>query len=292
LERVLGAFFLGQSLAFLFQPGRIVSFPGNAVAAVEFQDPLGDVVEKITVVRHRDHGARILFEKMFEPGHRLGIQVVGGLVQEQHVGLRQQQTAQGDAALLAARQFPYDGIPRRQPQRVGGDFELALQFPAAYGVDLVLHLRLLFHELVHLVVRHGFGETIADRIEPVDEALHVADAFDDHLAHGLGVVEQRLLRQVTDLDIGLRPGFALDLLVEAGHNLEQRRFTGAVQAQHADLGAGEETQGNVAQNHALGWHNLANPVHGVNELSHVLPITWMRGGTPRLSQRLAAKSNS
>ena len=41
--------------------------------------------------------------ELLQPFHRFGIEVVGGFVQQQHVGLLQQQTAQGHAALFAAR---------------------------------------------------------------------------------------------------------------------------------------------------------------------------------------------
>ncbi len=238
------------------------------MAAVELQNPLGDIVEEVAVVGDRDHRARILLEEVFQPRHRFGIQMVGGLIEQQHVGLGQQQAAQRHAALLAAGQLADHRVPGRQAQRIGGDFQLALQFPAADGVDLVLHLGLLFHELVHFVIRHGLGEPVADGVEAIDQALHVADAFADHLAHGLGLIEHGLLRQIAHLDAGLRARLAFDVLVDAGHDLEQRRFAGAVQSQHADLGAGEETQADVAQNDALGRHDLANPVHGVNELSH------------------------
>jgi hypothetical protein len=52
-------------------------------------------------------------------------------------------------------------------------------------------------------------------------------------------VELRLLRQVADLQAGHRHGFAFDVLVDAGHDLEQRALARAVDAQHADLGAGK-----------------------------------------------------
>ena len=239
------------------------------MAAIEFQDPLRHVVEEVAIVGDRDHRARVLLEEVLEPRHRFRVQVVGRFVEQQHVGLGQEQPAQCHAALLAAGQLADHRIPRRQAQRVGGNFELALQFPAADRVDLVLHLGLLFHELVHFIVRHGLGELVADGVEAIDQALHVADAFADHFAHRLGLVEQGLLRQVAHLDARLRARLALDVLVDAGHDLQQGGLAGAVQAQHADLGAREEAQGNIAQYDALGRHDLANPVHGVNELSHL-----------------------
>jgi len=38
--------------------------------------------------------------------------------------------------------------------------------------------------------------------------------------------------------------------------------------EHADLGAREEGQGDVAQDHALGRHDLADPIHCVDVLRH------------------------
>jgi ATPase subunit of ABC transporter with duplicated ATPase domains len=57
LARFLAAFFLRQALLFLLQPGRVIAFPRNAVAAVQFQDPLRRVVEKVAVMRDRHDGA-------------------------------------------------------------------------------------------------------------------------------------------------------------------------------------------------------------------------------------------
>jgi hypothetical protein len=39
---------------------------------------------------------------------------------------------------------------------------------------------------------------------------------------------------------GIGTASPIDVLVDAGHDFQQRRFTGTVQAQYADLGAGEE----------------------------------------------------
>ena len=110
----------------------------------------------------------------------------------------------------------------------------------------------------------------------------VADVFADHFADGFGFVEQGFLGQVAYFDARLRACLALDILIDPGHDFQQRGFAGAVQPQHADFGSGEKTQGNIAQYNALGRHDLANPVHGVNELSHLEPfecIARTRGGS-------------
>jgi hypothetical protein len=55
-------------------------------------------------------------------------------------------------------------------------------------------------------------------------------------------VELRLLRQVADRQVRHRRGFADDVLVDAGHDAQHGRLARAVQAEQADLGAGEEAE--------------------------------------------------
>ncbi len=88
-------------------------------------------------------GARELLEVALEPGHRLGVEVVGGLVEEQHVRLLQQQAAERHAALLAAGERRHVGVARRQAQRVHGDLDLVVEVPEVVRVDLVLEPRVL-----------------------------------------------------------------------------------------------------------------------------------------------------
>ena len=49
-----------------------------------------------------DDAAGIGFQIALQPGGRLGVEMVGRLVEQQHVGLGEQQLAQRDAALFAA----------------------------------------------------------------------------------------------------------------------------------------------------------------------------------------------
>ena len=250
------------------------------MAAIEFEDPLGDVVEEVAIVRDRDDGGWIGLQVLLEPRNRFGVEMVGGLVQQQHVGRGQQQAAQRHAAFLAARELVDDGVPGRQAQRIRGDLELALEFPAADRVDGVLQLGLLLEELVHLLVIHRLGELVADLVEARDLRERAAQTFHHDAAHVLVRVELGLLRQVADLDAGLRARLAFEIGVDAAHDLEQRGFARAVEAEHADLGAGKERETDVAQDDAFGWHNLANPVHRVDVLGHVL-LGFFAGETGR-----------
>ena len=60
--------------------------------------------------------------------------------------------------------------------------------------------------------------------------------------------------------------FALELLVDARHDLQQRAFAGAVGAEHADLGAGIEREPDVIEDDARRRNHLAQSLHDVDEL--------------------------
>src|SRR5206468_10022706 len=87
-------------------------------------------------------------------------------------------------------------------------------------------------------------------------------------AHGDLRIEPRLLRQKADAHVGHRHRLAFVVLVLPRHDAEQARFARTVQAEHADLGAGKERQGDVLENVALGRNYLTHAVHRVNVLRH------------------------
>ncbi len=124
-------------------------------------------------------------------------------------------------------------------------------------------------QLVEVSIRFGVGGV--DFVQAGLGVLDHADGFFDHFAHGLGRVQDRFLRQVADVQIGHRAGFAFELGVDAGHDFQQGGFTRTVEAEHADLGAGEKRQRNVFQDFPLRRNNFAQPMHGEDVLSHGEP---------------------
>ena len=269
----LFAFLLGlQARLLLAQPVAVVAFVRNAGAAVEFQNPLGGVVQKVAVMGDRYHGPGVALQKLLQPVHRFGVQVVGRFVQQQHVRLGEQQLAQGHAALLATREHANLGIPGRQAQSVGGNFELVLGIGPGRGDD-GFQIRLLGGQRVKVGVLLGVGGV--HLLEAGFGGKHLAHAGLHALAHRVAVVELGLLRQVADLQTGHGNGFALNLGVYAGHDLQQRGLARPVGTQHANLGTGEEAERNVFEDVAFGRHDLADPIHGENVLSHCV---WWRCG--------------
>ena len=91
-----------QALGFLFKPRGIVAFIWHALATINLEDPAGDVIEEIAVVSHNEDCAGIVNQVFLQPANGFGVQVVGGFIKQQHIGLLEQQPAKSDAARFAA----------------------------------------------------------------------------------------------------------------------------------------------------------------------------------------------
>ena len=214
------------------------------------------------------YGAGELHQEVFQPGDRLGVQVVGRLVQQQHVGAGEQQSADGHAAALATRQMRHRGVPFRQAQRVGGDFQHAIQLPAGGKFDRLLQFSLFGQQFVHPLVVHRFGELHADLVETSQEPAHFGYPFLDHLANGLAGIKLRLLWQITNANSGLRPRLAIVLRIHPGHDAQHGRLPGAIEPEQANFCARKEGQRDVFNDGAVRRHGLADADHRVNILGH------------------------
>ncbi len=133
----------------------------------------------------RDDRALVLGQVLLEPRHRLGVEVVGGLVQQQQVGRAQQQPAERHAPALAAGERAHVGVRRRQAQRVHRVFELRVEVPGVGRVDLRLDLAELLGGLI--------GVVGGQLVEAVEQRLRLGDAVLDVALDVLGLVEVGLL---------------------------------------------------------------------------------------------------
>ena len=129
--RLVDLLLLREPLLLLLEPARVVALPRDAAAAVELEDPARDVVEEVAVVGHGDDGAVVLLQVPLEPRHGFRVEVVGGLVEQQQVGLAR--ATGGTARRGAARRresLVTSASAGGQPQRVHRDLELAVEIPA------------------------------------------------------------------------------------------------------------------------------------------------------------------
>ena len=223
------------------------------LAAVELEDPAGDVVEEVAIVGDGDDRALVLGEVLLQPRHRLGVEVVGGLVEQQQVGRAQQQPAERHAPALAAGELAHLGVGRGQAQGVHRVVELRVEVPGVGGVDARLDVAELLGGLV--------GVVGGELVEAVEQGLGLGDALLDVAAHVLGLVELGLLLEHPHGGAGREGGLAAVLLIEPGHDAQQRGLAGAVVAEHADLRAGVEGERDLAEHRLVGRVQLGEAVH-------------------------------
>ncbi len=260
------ALVLGEPRLLLFEPARVVALEWVGTALVEFEDPAGDLVEEIAVVGDGDDSPGIFLEMALQPCDRLGVEVVGRLVEQQKIGCGKQKAAKRNPAALTPRQGGYRGIPRRHPKGVHGDLDLAFQVPGAGRLDPTLQLGLLGAEGV--VVGVGIGPTRQYLLVAVEERLdrrHPVHHIPDDILVG---VEHRFLRQQTHGEPFPEPGIAGCGLVLARHHPQEGGFPRPIGADHPDLGAVVEAEGDLAQHVSVRWDMTCGAHHRVNEVGH------------------------
>ena len=252
----------GQAGSLLLQPARVVAFPGNAFSPVELQDPSSHIVEEISVVGHGDDGTLVLAQMRLEPLYAFGIQMVGRLVEQQHVRLLQKQAAQRHPAPFASRKVGSQGIGIRALQGVHSPLQLAVDVPAAEVLYLLGQFSLPLDEGGHLVVVHRLGELHIHLFVFPERIHNLLNAFLHHFADSLAVVQQGFLLEVSHAVAGSPDHLALIGLLDAGDDFHQSGLAGAVHTDDADLGSVEERQIDVLEDYlVVVRQDLAYPVH-------------------------------
>ena len=159
---------------------------------VEFEYPVRHVAQEVAVVRDDDERALEVLEVRFKTERRFGVEVVCGLIEEQHVRLLQEQARNRHAAALAAGEHGHLLVGRRTPHVRHRHLHFVFDIPKILRVDDRL-------EALHLGGGLRVVEVAAEVLVAFDHSLRLGDALLHDLAHGLGIVELRLLWQVAHL---------------------------------------------------------------------------------------------
>ena len=203
--------------------------------------------------------ARIGAQMALQPVDRLGVEMVGRLVEQQEVGLLEQEAAERDAAALAAGELGHIGIVRRAAERVHRLLDLALEIPQALGLDLVLKARHFVRGLVGIV--HG------ELVVAVEDRLLLFHAEHGVALHVEGGVEVGLLRKVADLRALGDEAFTGEFGVQPSHDAHERRLARAVDAEHADFRVRVEGEIDVVEHLLAGRIGLGKTSHVIDELA-------------------------
>ena len=132
-------------------------------AGGQLDHALGHAVDEVAVVGHEQDRALVGGQRVLEPGDRVEVEVVGGLVEHQHVGTRQQQPGQRHAHAPATGHLGHQpvGVLGREPEAVQHAMGVGLQGVAAEVREPLLQVPVLVQggrvvgesrlELVHAV---------------------------------------------------------------------------------------------------------------------------------------------
>ena len=156
LGGALGAHLL-QVVFALLEVAAVVTGVGGHVAVFEGGDVVDAGVHEGAVVTDDEDGAVVVGDKAAQPLDALEVQVVGGLVQKQQVGMAQEELGERDAHLPAARELGARALKVGDLKaQAGKDFaRVALKLVAAQVLKAVLDLAVLVKERVDVLSLFG-----------------------------------------------------------------------------------------------------------------------------------------
>ena len=186
-----------QVVLALLEVAAVVAGVGGYAAVLERGDVVDAGVHKRAVVADDEHSAVIVGDKAAQPLDALEVQVVGGLVQKQQVGVTQEELGKRDAHLPAARELgaralKVGDLKAQAGQDLAG---VALEFVAAQVLKAVLDLAVLVKERVDVLAL--LGELGDLGLQFVGALAHAADFLGG--GHDLGEDGGVLLLQVSFL---------------------------------------------------------------------------------------------
>ena len=174
LGSTLGAHLFQVVLA-LLEIAAVVAGVGGHAAVLERGDVVDAGVHEGTVVADDKHGAVVVRDKAAQPLDAFEVQVVGGLVQKQQVGVAQEEFGERDTHLPAARELGARAIKVSDLKAQAGQdlARVALEFVAAQVLKAVLDLSVLVKECVDVLAL--LGELGDLGLQLVGALAHAAD---------------------------------------------------------------------------------------------------------------------
>ncbi len=239
----LAAAFVGLALGEVGRPAQVVDVDLGAVG-VEVQHLVDDGLQQAGVVADHDQAAPVRLEEVAQPDDRVGVEVVGGLVEQQRLGAGEQDPRELDPAPLATGEGAQRLAehPLLDPE-AGRDLGcLRLGGVAAAGVQVRVRPLVPAHRTVadrSVVAAHvGLGLP-----QPTDDVVEAAGREDPLPGEHVGVAGAWVLRQVADAARGVHgAGCGRSL---AGEDLGEGGLAGAVAADQADLVACRHAEADV-----------------------------------------------
>ena len=231
LRRALGAHLLEVVLA-LAQVVGVVARIGGEAAVLDGRH-VGDAgVHEGAVVAHEEHGAVIGSQEVLEPLDALEVEVVGGLVQKEQVGMAKQELGERNAHLPAAGEISR-GLVKVLDGKAQAAQDLActgIQLVAAETLEAVLGVAVVLKQAVQLGTGLRGRDLCLELGYTALPALHLVRGVNNLLKGGLLAIDLGLLLQVANgCVLGKGDGALVGGLL-AHDDLQERGLAGAVGA--------------------------------------------------------------
>ena len=229
----LAAVLVLLALGLVALPVHVVDIHDRPVG-VEVEDLVDHHLHELDVVGDHQDAAGVAAQELAQPGHRIGVEVVGGLVEQHRVGVREQDAGQLHASALTARERAQRLVEHavRKVQVRGDRGGLGLGRVAAAGLELGLQAGVALHG----PVPHGLvlgGHLLLGRAHAGDDLSKAARREDPVAGQLLHVLDLGILREVADRAAAGHGASGRDAL--AGQHAGHGRLAGAVAPDQADL---------------------------------------------------------
>ena len=213
----------------VFHPGEVrlevvgvVALVSVKTAGLQLDDVVAGFIEEIPVVRCDEKRASKLFQVLRHPLDRVGVEMVGRLVENQEIRVGDDRATEGNPPLFAAGQGAHQSVCGGSIQVHHRRLDSSLDVPRIGGGDLLLQLG--------LPVRVG-----GQRLVLVEQIERVRRTVANRIEHGDVVGSIETLRQITDPQAGARSDFAVISLRYAGENFQECRLAAAVAPDHPQV---------------------------------------------------------
>ena len=245
-------------------------------------------VKEVAVMADHNHDGVAVHQEVLQPFGAFHVQAVGGLVQQNDVGMAKQRLRQQHLHLLAAVEAGHLGVVQ-----LGGDADaveelggLGFGIPAVHLGKLALQLR---RALAVGVAEVGLG---VERVLFLHDVVEAAVAHDDGVHHGEGVVLEVVLLQHAHAVLLAHGHAARGGRKLAGDDAQQRGFARAVGADDAVAVVGLEDEvyvlveqiagkleGDVGEGQHLAFVSFAC------SCSQIWSLSWLMLPQPMVSTR-------
>ena len=202
---LVGTYLLFASLCAELHVFVVFYFVVYYLSATDFQCAIGDIVDKSPVVAHQYYGFSALHQELLQPLYAVDVQMVGGLVEEQHIGLLKQYLGQFDTHAPATTELARRPVEVRsqESQAAQGALHFRLVVLGSQQHVALVLFRVALHEL-HVVVAFvvgPFAELLVHTVDSLLEQRLVGERLACLFAHGGVVGEVHHLWQIAYDDV-------------------------------------------------------------------------------------------